>query len=201
MQTHCDNTASSLPLSTIAKTRGCVIKRITLFAIPPLARQFGRYPEARMLYVRSLEINPSMGNAHLNIGNIAFRAGHWEEGISRYHRYVSSRAKWLWRQLENTYGCASKLGDVRTNTYMFQELLLRRTIVIRTRDEQKNIYIPLFLLEIVVSNTTPLRKSKHSHHPREVIKPTVPFGDAYPVFTDCRGVKDPTTPTKSLSSA
>ncbi|CAM9939632.1 unnamed protein product, partial [Laminaria digitata] len=52
--------------------------------------QFGRYPEARNLYVRSLEVNPSLGNAHLNIGNIAFRAGRWEEGISRYDSAYSS---------------------------------------------------------------------------------------------------------------
>ena len=62
------------------------LRRSPLSPPRPRTPQFGRYPEARNLYVRSLEANPSMGNAHLNIGNIAFRAGRWEEGISRYDR-------------------------------------------------------------------------------------------------------------------
>lgn len=48
--------------------------------------QLGRYLEARYLYDHALKLDPSLGNAHLNIGNIAFRWGNWTEAIFRYER-------------------------------------------------------------------------------------------------------------------
>lgn len=49
-------------------------------------RQTGRYPEAKDLYTRALKVNPGNGNAHLNLGNIAFRTADWMEGVARYER-------------------------------------------------------------------------------------------------------------------
>eukprot|EP00903_Cladosiphon_okamuranus_P011215 g10582.t1 len=49
-----------------------------------------RNSEATELYIRALRLDPSMGNAHLNIGNIAFRSGNWAEGIFRYERAYES---------------------------------------------------------------------------------------------------------------
>ncbi|CAN0429229.1 unnamed protein product, partial [Ectocarpus sp. 8 AP-2014] len=48
--------------------------------------QLGRYPEAKNLYTRAVGLDPSMGNAHLNLGNIAFRQANWTEGILCYER-------------------------------------------------------------------------------------------------------------------
>eukprot|EP00752_Nemacystus_decipiens_P012726 g11275.t1 len=49
-----------------------------------------RNSEARDLYLRALTLDPSMGRAHLNIGNIAFRSGNWAEGKLRYEKAYAS---------------------------------------------------------------------------------------------------------------
>ncbi|CAM9926309.1 unnamed protein product, partial [Ectocarpus sp. 12 AP-2014] len=48
--------------------------------------KLGRYPEAKNLYTRAVGLDPSMGNAHLNLGNVAFRQANWTEGILCYER-------------------------------------------------------------------------------------------------------------------
>ncbi|CAM9888575.1 unnamed protein product, partial [Ectocarpus sp. 4 AP-2014] len=48
--------------------------------------KLGRYPEAKNLYTRAVGLDPPMGNAHLNLGNIAFRQANWTEGILCYER-------------------------------------------------------------------------------------------------------------------
>lgn len=58
-----------------------------LFVVPP--QQLGRYSEAKDLYLQALRGKPSMGNAHLNLGNIAFRMDNWTETIFRYERWAS----------------------------------------------------------------------------------------------------------------
>lgn len=55
-------------------------------AICAKPHQMGRYPEAKALYIRSLDVDPSVGNAHLNLGNIAFREQQWMEGVYHYER-------------------------------------------------------------------------------------------------------------------
>lgn len=48
--------------------------------------QVGRLSEAKDLYERSLVGNPNLGNAHLNLGNIAFRTGDITGAVESYQR-------------------------------------------------------------------------------------------------------------------
>ncbi|CAM9108296.1 unnamed protein product, partial [Scytosiphon promiscuus] len=52
--------------------------------------KLGRYSEARNLFLQALAVNPSLGEAHLDLGNIAFRWDNLTEAISRYERAFES---------------------------------------------------------------------------------------------------------------
>eukprot|EP00903_Cladosiphon_okamuranus_P006818 g6643.t4 len=49
-----------------------------------------RNSEATDLYSRALRLDPSLGDAHVQIGNIAFQSGNWTEAIRRYERAYAS---------------------------------------------------------------------------------------------------------------